>query len=283
MQVDNVGLETPMQMRSLLHRVLSATVLILVLLGAWYWGGGNALVALCFLFLVLGARELWRLLFGTEIHCIEFHLLNLTNLGVVYFLGVKELWLGAIVTMTIYSCMVLFLSERSKNLGSNEEVFHFLERSFFFVFYLGLLPSSVIYLLRLDQGPWWFLILLLIVYAGDTAAYFSGSYFGGKKFAPKISPKKTYSGAIGSLVGSLAVAAVIILVDEKIHWEFLWFALLVNPMAQAGDLLESLMKRAGRQKDSGSILPGHGGILDRVDSVILASPLFLLLVHNFYY
>ena len=122
------------------------------------------------------------------------------------------------------------------------------------------------------EGTRPFLCVLVVSWAGDTVAYFVGRAIGKNLFAPHISPKKTWEGAIGGFAGSIAVAFAFT------HWLSVPLTLLLGAAAigniagQVGDLLESAYKRSAGVKDSGALLPGHGGVLDRIDALILAIP-----------
>ena len=123
-------------------------------------------------------------------------------------------------------------------------------------------------------GPWILLFALVITWIGDTAAYFVGRAIGRYPFAPHLSPKKTWEGALASFAGSLLAAWAMA------HWgsvniamaHVFGMAAVGNVAGQTGDLLESAYKRSAGVKDSGSLLPGHGGVLDRIDALILAFP-----------
>jgi phosphatidate cytidylyltransferase len=136
------------------------------------------------------------------------------------------------------------------------------------------LPFSAV--VRLDGvdllGPQLLLFTLVLVWAGDTAAYFVGRRFGRRKLAPVLSPKKTWEGAIANVVASLLVGAAFGYWMDISLANMLVMALFGGIAGQVGDLLKSSFKRAAGVKDSGTILPGHGGILDRIDSLILAAP-----------
>jgi phosphatidate cytidylyltransferase len=122
----------------------------------------------------------------------------------------------------------------------------------------------------------WILYVLAVVWMGDTMAYFAGRAFGRRKLHPRVSPKKTVEGAIGGLAGSVVGGLMMVaLLDLPIGFvKAAVLAVLGGALAQLGDLAESLVKRACGVKDSGTLLPGHGGMLDRVDGVVFAFPFF---------
>jgi phosphatidate cytidylyltransferase len=127
-----------------------------------------------------------------------------------------------------------------------------------------------------EQG--WILLLLFGVWAYDTGAYFAGRRFGRRKFLSHISPSKTYAGLIGGIVASTVVTVLMLAGLGQAPIGGLVLGPLVALAAQAGDLAESMLKRAAGAKDSSNLIPGHGGILDRVDSFLFAAPVVLLYV-----
>ncbi len=128
------------------------------------------------------------------------------------------------------------------------------------------------------HGPWWTLLAVMLVWAADTGAYFAGVRYGTTKLAPRISPNKTWAGVWGALALSGAVALV---GGWLLGWRGGWLlgllgVALISVIASiVGDLLESLLKRQANVKDSGSLFPGHGGLLDRADSLLAALPVFV--------
>ncbi|MHB1672627.1 MAG: phosphatidate cytidylyltransferase [Acidobacteriaceae bacterium] len=136
-----------------------------------------------------------------------------------------------------------------------------------------------------ENGASLLLFLLVVVWAGDIVALYVGRSMGRHPMAPQLSPKKTWEGAAGSVVGSVAAGLGIVLAGTLLYrhgiellfyaqpwWYWIGMAVLLNVAAQIGDLLESAIKRGAGVKDSGTLLPGHGGVLDRIDALLLALP-----------
>lgn len=127
-----------------------------------------------------------------------------------------------------------------------------------------------------DRGA--LVMALFIVWAGDTGAFFAGKALGKHKLYPLVSPKKTIEGSIGGVLGSVggALLAWTWLAPDRVVWTVIVIAAVGNVIAAAGDLVESALKRAAGVKDSGAILPGHGGFFDRMDAFVFAAPFFAL-------
>ena len=142
---------------------------------------------------------------------------------------------------------------------------------------VGLWPDGVV-----PAGAWQIATLLLLVVANDTFGYLVGASLGKHPMAPKISPKKSWEGFAGSIAGATAVgvlAAVFLL--DKPWWVGVVLAVGMVAAATAGDLSESMVKRELGIKDMSSILPGHGGVMDRLDSIVFASPVAFILYSIF--
>lgn len=141
--------------------------------------------------------------------------------------------------------------------------------------YFALPIASLHQLQRSDR--WLLFLLLAIVWLGDTAAYYVGSRLGRHKMAPVVSPKKSWEGAAaGLLTGIVAAAAWSVWRLGRLHPGILLLAAATEIAAQMGDLVESMIKRGSGVKDSGNLLPGHGGMLDRIDALLFAAPVMLL-------
>jgi phosphatidate cytidylyltransferase len=157
-------------------------------------------------------------------------------------------------------------------------------------------PLTLVPLLwKQEDGPALVLFLMVCVWTGDIAALYIGRAFGKRKLAPRLSPGKTWIGSVASIVGSMLAAGLVLYISDTLTargntilhisepiWQSLLLAAVLNIAAQLGDLLESAIKRGAGVKDSGTMLPGHGGILDRIDALLLAAPVlwFILLLKD---
>jgi phosphatidate cytidylyltransferase len=146
----------------------------------------------------------------------------------------------------------------------------------FGILYLGLTLGALSMTRLLPQGEWLIFFLLLVTWASDTGAYYIGTLYGRHRLAPTISPKKTVEGLVGGLIGAIIVAyaARWWFLPELSGLDCLVLAALLTITGLWGDLTESAMKRSAGMKDSGGILPGHGGMLDRLDSLLFTAPVF---------
>jgi len=168
--------------------------------------------------------------------------------------------------------------------------------SVFGVLYIGFSLTTLPLLCQQENGASLLVFLFFVVWAGDIAALYIGRTWGRKKLAPAISPGKTWEGSIASIAGSIAVACLLFLLAARLQARditvlsysgaisrWLILAAILNVAAQVGDLVESALKRGAGVKDSGSLLPGHGGVLDRIDALLIAAPVlwYALLVQQF--
>lgn len=153
------------------------------------------------------------------------------------------------------------------------------------VVFIGFLASHLVLLHALPDGVQWLAILTAITAGSDTAAYLVGSRWGKRKLCPQISPKKTIEGALGGVAGAV-VGALLLSLFFPVSWSWPFIMVLavgLSLVGMAGDLLESAIKRGTGSKDSGRLLAGHGGVLDRIDSLFLSAPaLYYLLIFSGY-
>jgi phosphatidate cytidylyltransferase len=140
------------------------------------------------------------------------------------------------------------------------------------VLYIAPACLCLVWLRSTNQGPWWTLMLFCATWAADSAAFLAGNAFKGPKLWPRFSPNKTWSGFLGGLVAAMAVGAVMSISPwfQLNLWAAIFIGLAIGLATMAGDLWESMLKRRFGVKDSGDIIPGHGGLLDRVDGLIFA-------------
>jgi phosphatidate cytidylyltransferase len=180
--------------------------------------------------------------------------------------------------------------------SSITEVFADAANSVFCLLYIGFTLIALPALRDQNNGPSLVVFLLCVVWSGDTFALYIGRPFGRHKLAPSLSPNKTWEGSIASVLGSVIVAGALLALSEYLArlnsvklsyadeawWYWLILAVIVNIAAQVGDLAESALKRSAGVKDSGTLLPGHGGILDRIDALLLAAPAlwYAQLIHH---
>jgi phosphatidate cytidylyltransferase len=142
------------------------------------------------------------------------------------------------------------------------------------VIYIPLFLSFLVLIRNSTDGIVWIFFLLTVVFTGDTAAFYTGSYFGRHKLCPAVSPNKTIEGSVGGLAANVCLGAlfkIFFFPQWQWHSSLLLF-LCIGVAGQVGDLFESMLKRGGNIKDSGSLLPGHGGFLDRIDALLFAAP-----------
>lgn len=261
-------------------RARSAAILIPPLLIA-LWLGGWAIVLVVGIAVVLAGWEAFRLLTQAGHHSLP--LLGIV-LAVVVALGdsVKELPGGSGILLAGLGIVLVGVGALTR-LDPREGLAIFATTTFG-ALYVGLLgfvvrltaadapvdPNALLGFLGAGRG--WILALVLVVWAFDTAAYFTGRQYGRHPFMAHISPSKTQEGVVGGLVAAAIVGALFVALLGRPWPAGLVFGLLVGAAAQAGDLAESMVKRAAGAKESGTLIPGHGGILDRVDSFLFAAP-----------
>jgi phosphatidate cytidylyltransferase len=250
---------------SLKSRALTAGVgipLLIVLVG---WGPGWAFI--CF-FVVLNAvalREYFAMAFpGSVSEQLWGIIFGLSLSLVVVFSRAAEGELGLGLLLVLFFSIYLFMP------GRLQVRWHRLAWTLLGSVYLGYLFPHWVLLFRLPHGRAWVFFVLLVIMMGDTAAYLVGSLFGKRKLAPAISPGKTIEGTLGYVAGSVlgGCLGASFLITEMGAIEVVALSGMLSILGQMGDLFESFIKRVFAVKDSGALLPGHGGLLDRLDSLI---------------
>ena len=177
--------------------------------------------------------------------------------------------LPVVITATMLISLICLLCRPSR-----EEAFHNWAWTIVGALYVGWMLSYWLSLRGLEDGRNWVCLAMLTTFANDTGAFFIGRAMGKHRLAPAISASKTWEGALGGLIcailGAMVIATVLNLISPFTfrYWQIILLGFLVGLFAQLGDLVESLLKRNMGVKESGNLLPGHGGILDRFDSLI---------------
>ena len=265
----------PAPVSDLAQRALTAAIGATLVIAAM-WVGGWVFAALIALVAVLAQRELYLL-------AARGAVTPFVGLGLA--LGaVASLWavLPEVVPALAVGVLVVILMPLA---GVRETPLLDIASTLLGVVYPAALAGSILALRTLD-GPggtafWVTLAVLVGVWGSDTFAYLAGRALGKHPLFPRVSPKKTWEGAIGGLVGSIAIATAfkLLVLDAVWSWaDVAVVALACGVAGPLGDLAESLFKRSAEVKDSGSWLPGHGGMLDRVDAALVAVPLVAVYV-----
>ncbi len=248
---------------NLKSRWITACVAIPLLIVVIGWADTTIFVGLFLLVILAALHEFFSMAFpglvGEQIIGIL--------LGIGLFVSVFELSspdIGFSLFLLLNFGIHLFMS------GELKERLTRLAWSLLGVCYLAYLLPHWILLFRLPQGRAWVAFILLVIILGDSVAYFVGRRFGTRKLAPKISPGKTVEGSVAYLIASVTAGLLAWrwLVPQVSAGGVLTISTIASVLGQVGDLFESWIKRAFGVKDSGRLLPGHGGVLDRLDSLI---------------
>src|SRR5215510_7371335 len=219
----------------------------------------------------LALFEFYRMCFGDRSHSL------LIGIGLT---GFAALILGThrpdIVVPALQATLIGIISVPLFSRTPLEQSLKNVALTVFGVLYLGLTLSTLSMTRLLPQGQWLIFFLLLVTWASDTGAYYIGTLYGRHPLAPRISPKKTVEGLVGGFFGAIIIAysARWWFLPELSSLDCLILATLLTITGLWGDLTESAMKRSVGMKDSGGILPGHGGMLDRLDSLLFTAPVF---------
>ena len=230
--------------------------------------------------IVLALKELFEIMLAGE-PAVEKWMAILAGCLVpaFVFLGIKSspessLYLSSAPYAVLVFCFIVFFFYHIVLPGKEDNAFAVISAKFFGIFYVAVLLSYLLPINAHPQGANLMLFLLLVTWAGDSGAYFIGSSIGTRPLAPSISPKKTVEGAVGSVVSSVLAALLCqtLLLNTFDVTSCAVMGLGINIFNQFGDLAESMIKRAYKVKDSGNIIPGHGGMLDRIDSLLFAVP-----------
>jgi phosphatidate cytidylyltransferase len=253
-----------------LKRWLTALVLLPLLALLIGKGGRTCFALIVGLAAVVGLLEYYALVLSRETIAIKAAGLafGLALIGSFYLGGLRAT--SAMLVLALLGSAIICLTRFDTQTFEPETLYKQVTGLIYIPFLLG----HLIMIRGWDQGMTWTFLLMAVIIAGDTAAYYIGRAFGRHKLALSISPGKTVEGAVGGLVANLLTGVLF----KKYYfpefgWSY-WIALIMimGGLGQAGDLVESMLKRSVGLKDSGIIFPGHGGLLDRIDALLFAAP-----------
>ncbi|MDY6792315.1 MAG: phosphatidate cytidylyltransferase [Thermodesulfobacteriota bacterium] len=178
--------------------------------------------------------------------------------------------ISIVIALNITLCGLISLPQYK----TNPNVLETIKKQVQGVIYIPLLLSFLVLIRNQADGMIWIFLILAVIFAGDTSAYYFGSYLGRHKLCPAVSPAKTVEGSIGGLAANLLVGSLVkYFFLPTLPWtSSLLFFVVIGIAGQVGDLFESMLKRSSKVKDSGGLLPGHGGFLDRIDALLFAAP-----------
>jgi phosphatidate cytidylyltransferase len=261
--------------KDLLIRTISASVLLVIVLTSFQLWGINGLVALGLIVFAIGIKEYANMFFAKQkaLSC-TFVALSYLSLTVFYFLGMDLIIYSSLF---VFSLITFLLHRKTSDVSI---VFNNISTLFLGYFYTVICPFLLMKIILIESlGTKLLFSVLLITFSCDIFAYISGRAFGKKLFLPSVSPKKTVAGAIGGLCASVLCAYLSLSYFFELTSPILSLiiGLSCGAATQCGDFFASLLKRVSGVKDSGRIMPGHGGVLDRFDGLYFSGPVFYML------
>ena len=253
-----------------LKRWLTALSLVPILLLVIGYGSETIFFGFVLIAIMLAINEFYSLVLPRKLKKEKVSGIVLGSLlACIVYIGEPSLVLGGITFIFLFLFVFFLLSFRDLDSALPE-----LGKLLTGILYVSLLFSHLTLIREMPYGKQWVFFTLIVTFMGDTAAYYGGTYFGKHKLYPRISPGKTVEGSVFGCIGNVA-GAFIFREYFFCHLEVyhcLILALGLGIMGQVGDLCESMVKRGVLVKDSGNLLPGHGGILDRIDSLLFSAP-----------
>jgi phosphatidate cytidylyltransferase len=260
-------------------RVLSAIVFLPILFSALWFGSPIWFVGMASAGILLGLYEYYAL--AKQGGQVQGMMAAVAILAAFYF-EKHELIVAVIAALVIVELLVQLFSNASTDAGKDDfgHVLPAAGLKTFGVLYVAVLGGYIVALAVIESPipklPAKLLTLFfIVVFAGDTGAYYTGRNFGRRKLAPRVSPGKTIEGLFGGLAGNIIAALIahfLFFPELKIVYA-IPLAIVMGLLGVVGDLCESMLKRGAKAKDAGSLIPGHGGLLDRLDSMLFNAPL----------
>lgn len=261
------------------QRIITSIWFVSLLVIVVWFGRGPGFTALIVIFGILAALEFYRMVAAAKVLPLTYFGLTWTALLILsrnsellsalqsYFS--PALLTPFLLTLAVVPPLIWCLSRRQK-----EGAFASWVWTIAGILYIGWLLSHLVALRGLEGGRNWVFFVLFVTWASDTTAFFAGRKLGRHKLAPSISPGKTWEGSISGIGAAIAMSILFFTPTPfqlpLAYWQAIPLSIAVSILGQLGDLTESLLKRNMGVKDSGRLMPGHGGLLDRMDSIIFA-------------
>jgi len=253
------------------------TTIILAPLVLWILIKGTPilLAALVFTVAACAIREYLRIIFSRDDGPVSRAITAISYVSCLLMVAAAGAgsWPAMLVVLSLnfmlLSVFVLF------RFASRAHVFDIIAKQVLGIVYIPFSLSLLLFVRNVQDGVFWIFWLLIVCFINDTGAFYTGRFFGKRKLSPHISPNKTIEGSLGGVAAAMTAGVVCILIffgATKLVLVMLPCSFLIAVAGQIGDLFESAMKRSSSIKDSGRILPGHGGMLDRIDGLLLAIP-----------
>lgn len=221
--------------------------------------------------ILIGLLEFYRMVEGSGVYCFKWLGLTASMLISLGFFLNESRFSQLLITLAFLAIFIYRLLRKD----DPQAAIHGMTATFFGLFYISWMLSYLISMRGLERGREYVVFLFLVIWLGDAFAYIFGKAFGARKLAPTVSPNKTVEGSVASFAGNL-IGAVIgkfwVLSDFGLGSAIV-IGLILGLFGQLGDLSESVIKRGAGKKDSGALIPGHGGILDRIDSILFTAPI----------
>ena len=254
-----------------MKRWTTGIIAVPILFGIIAYGGEKAFAVLIIVASLAGMQEYNQMAFGQGLSLEKMETLIIALFILITSFYANLPLLLAVLTFAVMTVLILdLLRIRKQGLNMSHA-----SRVILGIMYIPLLMAHFILIRRTQSGVLWIFFILVMAFAGDTAAYYIGQRLGKRKLLPEVSPGKTVEGTIGLVAGSIAGCLLFKIIFFPMlpvtHAAFL--GLVGSVAGQLGDLSESTLKRAAGVKDSGTLLPGHGGILDRLDCLMFITPL----------
>ena len=237
--------------------------------------GGIPLYIAEIVILILAIREFYKAFENKSINPIyTLAYISIVYIGIKNTMNIGEQYLGLIIFI-LFLCSIIYLLTERKNIVD-------LAITFLGIFYVVFLIDFIVLTIdNIESGTTYVWTIFIIAFLTDTFAYFAGSLFGKHKLIPKISPKKTVEGSIGGILGSTIGCIIFGMLTNLDITLMIFIGSIGSIIAQIGDLFASAVKRYVGIKDYGKLIPGHGGVLDRFDSVILVAPFVYYIISLF--